>query len=556
MKGRTVFLFLLSIVLAMVLILTPACSSKTPSTASTPQVLRVNLGGDPDQIDPNQMTFSDDATIVDQCFEGLLSFSASGALQPDVATEVPSTANGGISADGLTITFHLKTNVTWSDGTPVTANDFVYSIKRELSPTLACGYASFYFNIVGAQAYFSATSDTPTQQAALAAAVGVSAPDDHTLVVKLNTPQVTILDCLALQNVYPVRADIIAKYGDNDWTTPPNYIGDGPYILTSWTHQNELILKANPNYWGTKPKLQEIDFMEITDANAALADYLDNQLDIVGVPVGDYQTYLNNSSYANQKLEYTLLATFGLQFNCTKAPFNIALVRQAFACAIDRNAYITDVADGVGEVAVSWIPPGMPGYDASIGTQYAFNPTKAKQLLAQAGYADVSKLPTITYTYDNAGNNPTIAQFLQNQLKTNLGITINLNPEESNTFESDVGSSNFQLVWEGWGADYPDPDDWLLSEFMTGGSINTTQYSDPAFDAVAKKAETELNNTTRLSDWDQAQKILIDDAPIIPIFYTERFDLVKPWVKGLTTSGMDEQLPGDRFYTLVSIASH
>jgi oligopeptide transport system substrate-binding protein len=556
MKGRTVFLSMLAIVLVMVLILAPACSSKTPSTASTPQILRVNLGAEPSTIDPNQASWDTHISVISQCFDGLLSFNTAGELQPDVATVVPSTANGGISSDGLTITFHLKTNVTWSDGTKVTANDFVYSIKREVSPTLACAYGSFYFNIVGAQAYYTATSDTPAQQAALAAAVGVSAPDDYTLVIKLNTPQETMLDCMALWCVDPVRADIIAKYGDNNWTDPPNYIGDGPYILTSWTHQTELVFKPNPNYWGTKPKLQEIDMMEITDANAALAAYQNNQLDEVLVPVSDYKTYLNDASYSNQRLLDTLLATEALYFNCTKAPFNNPLVRQAFACAVDRSALVNDVLAGVGKVTTSWIPPGMPGYDANAGSQYDFNVTKAKQLLAQAGYSDVSKLPQITYTYPNDTNDTTYAEFLQGQLKTNLGITITLNPEETNTYESDMSSSNFQFSWFGWVADYPDPDDWLFGEFITGGGVNEEQYSNPSYDTLAKKAETELDNTTRLSDWAQAQTMMLADAPIAPLYNDVRFMLVKPWVKGLTISPTDGHLPGDKLFRQVSIASH
>jgi len=556
MKGRTVFLSLLAIVIAMVLILAPACSSKTTTSASTPQVLRANLGSEPDTLDPNQAAWAQDLTVITQCFEGLLSFKTDGTLQPDIATVVPSTANGGISSDGLTITFHLKTNVTWSDGTPLTANDFVYSIKREVSPTLACPYASFYFNIVGAQAYYSSASDTAAQQATLAAAVGVSAPDNNTLVIKLVTPQETMLDCMALWAVDPIRSDIVAKYGDNNWTAPPNYICDGPYILTTWTHQTELVLKPNPNYWGTKPKLQEIDFMEITDANAALAAYQNNQLDIVGVPQGDFKTYLNDSSYANQRLLVNQLATFALQFNCTQAPFNNALVRQAFACAIDRNTFISDVEAGVGKATTGWIPPGMPGYDANAGSQYDFNPTKAKQLLAQAGYSDPSKLPAVTYTYANTTNDTTLAEFLQGQLQTNLGITVTLNPEETNTYQSNINAGNFQFAWFGWIADYPDPDDWLLSEFTTGGGVNQTHYSNPSFDALAKQAESELNNTTRLSDWEKAQTMMLADAPIAPIYNSEGFSLVKPWVKGLDASTIDYSLPGDRFYNLVSIAAH
>jgi oligopeptide transport system substrate-binding protein len=530
-------------------------AAATTTTASSPQILRLNLGAEPDTIDPNLASWADDKSIISQCFEGLLSYNADGSLKADVATVIPTVANGGISSDGLTITFKLKTNVTWSDGKPVTANDFVYSIKREFDPTLACEYASFYFDIVGAEDSYNATSDTTAQQAALAAAIGVSAPDNYTLVIKLVNPQPTMLDCMALWPVYPERADIIKQYGNN-WTDPPNYIGDGPYILTTWTHQSELVFKPNPNYWGTKPTLSEIDFQEITDPNAALAAYQNNELDIVGLPVGDYATYLKDPNYANQRLLFPELTTFAFQFNVTKAPFNNVLVRQALSCAVDRNAFVNNVEAGVGQAALSWIPPGMPGYNANIGTQYTFNVTQAKSLLAQAGYSDVSKLPTITFSYSNTGSNPTIAQFLQGQMQQNLGINITLDPEDSKTFSSNVNSGNFMWAFFGWGADYPDPDDWLPGLFGTGAGNNHTGYSNPAFDALSTKALAELDNTARLSDWDQAQQMVMNDAPIITIFYREGFVLEKPYVKGLTTTGMDGALPGDTFYNLVAIAAH
>jgi oligopeptide transport system substrate-binding protein len=534
---------------------TTTISAASPTmTASSPQILRLNLATEPDTIDPNKASWTEDKSVISQCFEGLLSFNADGSLKADVATVIPTVANGGISADGLTITFHLKTNVTWSDGKPLTANDFVYSIKREFDPTLACEYASFYFDIVGSEADYSGISGTPTQQATLAAAVGVSAPDNYTLVIKLNYPQLTMLDCMALCPVYPERSDIIAQFG-NKWTNPESYIGDGPYILTTWTHQSELIFKPNPNYWGTKPTLSEIDFQEITDANAALAAYQNNELDVVGSLV-DPATYLNDPNYANQRLLLPELTTLAFQFNVTKAPFNDVRVRQALSCAIDRDAYINNVVGGIGKPALSWIPPGMPGYNATIGSQYAFNVTEAKQLLAQAGYSDVSKLPQITFSYSNTAANTVRAQFLQGQMKDNLGINIILDPEESMTFNTNVNAGKFMWAYFGWGADYPDPDDWLPGLFGTGAGNNHTGYSNPAFDALSTKALAEQDNTKRLADWDQAQQMVMNDAPIITIFYPERFVLVKPWVKGLTTTGMDGALPGNTFYNLVTIVAH
>ena len=296
--------------------------------------------------------------------------------------------------------------------------------------------------------------------------------------------------------------------------------------------------------------------MEMTDPNAALAAYQNNELDVVGLPVGDYKTYLNDPTYANQRLLFPELTTFAFQFNVTKAPFDNVLVRQALSCAVDRDAFVNNIEAGVGKAALSWIPPGMPGYNASIGSQYAFNVSQAKSLLAQAGYSDVSKLPQITFSYSNTGSNPTIAQFLQGQMQQNLGINIVLDPEDSKTFSNNVNSGNFMWAFFGWGADYPDPDDWLPGLFGTGAGNNHTGYSNPAFDALSAKALAELDNTTRLADWDQAQQMVMNNAPIIGIFYREGFVLVKPYVKGITTTGMDGALPGDTFYNLVTIASH
>jgi oligopeptide transport system substrate-binding protein len=562
MQRNKVILSVLAIFISGVMIFTAACSSSstttTTTTTTTPtatgsQVLRVNLAGEPAQVDPNQASWASEKSVVAQVFVGLLGFNQDLTLRADVATVIPSAANGGISADGKTITFKLKTNATWSDGKKVTAGDFVYSIKRELDPDLACAYASFYYDIVGGEAFNGATGKSAADKAALAAAVGVSAPDDYTLVIKLNDPQPTLLQCMALWPVYPVRQDIIEKYGDA-WTDPPNYIGDGPYILTEWVHQDHMTFKPNPNYWGAKPKLTELDFLMITDANAALAAYQNNELDIVGIPPGTEKTFLADPSYADQRNLFNDLTTFAFQFNVTKAPFDNKLVRQALSCAIDRDAFINNVKAGVGKAAVSWIPPGMPGYNATIGTQYVFNVTQAKALLAQAGYSDVSKLPQITFSYSNTAGNTTIAQFLQGQMQQNLGITIVLDPQESKTFTSNVNSGKYMWAWFGWGADYPDPDDWLPALFGTGAGNNHTQYSNPAFDALAATALKEQDNTKRLADWDQAQKMVMDDAPIINIFYRERFNLVKPWVKGLTTTGMDGQVIGDTFYNLIYMA--
>ena len=517
-----------------------------------PQVLRINLAGEPATIDPNKASWAGELSPIRQVFQGLLGFNQDLTLKPVTAAEIPTVANSGISADGITYTFKLRPEVAWSDGKKVVAGDYVYSIKRMLSPDVAADYASFYFSIVGAEAYNGAGDKDAATKASLKDAVAVKAVNDTTLEIKLVAPLPTFLQVMALWPVYPVREDIITKNGDK-WTEPATYIGNGPFLLTDWVHQDHMTFKANPNYWGVKPKLTQIEMKMITDVNAELAAYKNNELDLSRVPVGTERSIMSDPVLSKQILRYNELTTFAFRYNVAVPPFNNLKVRQALATAIDRNAFIDKVRNGVGKAAISWIPPGMPGYDANLGKQYEFNVAKAKQLLADAGYADVSKLPQLKFQYADSAGNKTIAQFLQGQMKDNLGIDIVLEPMESKAFSQLVNQKQFMWSWYGWGADYPDPDNWLPELFGSTAGNNKQNYNNPQFDALAKQAKSELDNTKRLQLWAQAHELLVNDAPMAWMFHRERFWLMKPTVQGLKTTGMDGQTDGDLFYTEVSI---
>ncbi len=462
-KPKFVFLFLCLV--TAILTFTTSCGNTTDTPGQTvpsgvPQILRVNIAGEPNNIDPNRASWATERTVIMQVFEGLLGFKQDLSLTAVVAKEIPTVGNKGISADGKTYTFKLKNNVTWSDGKKVTAKDFEYSIKRLFSPDLAAEYTSFFFDIVGGEEYYTAGDEDAAAKDQLRDAIGVKAVDETTLEIKLKQARPTFLQLMALWPVYPLREDIITQFADK-WTEPPNYIGNGPFIMTEWVHQDHITMKANPNYWGTKPKLTEITMKMITDANASLAAYRNNELDISAVPAGTEKATLADSVLGPQIVRYAELVTFGPQFNVTVAPFDNKLVRQALATAIDRVAFVDKVRNGVGAPATSWIPPGMPGYDAELGKQYTFNPTKAKELLAEAGYADKSKMPEIKYQYADTASNALIAQFIQGQLKDNLGINLTLEPMESKAFSAMVNAEQHTWAWFGWGADYPDPDNWL-----------------------------------------------------------------------------------------------
>ncbi|MEW6034350.1 MAG: peptide ABC transporter substrate-binding protein [Chloroflexota bacterium] len=522
-------------------------ATPTP-TPTVPQVLRANLAGEPATIDPNRASWAGERTPIMQVFEGLFGFNQDLSLRPIGAAEIPTVANGGISADGKVYTFKLNPKVTWSDGKKVTAKDYEYSIKRMLSPDLAAEYASFYFDIVGAEAYNGAADKDAATKAQLRDALGVKAVDDLTLRVTLAQARPTFLSIIALWPSYPVREDIITKYGDK-WTEPPNYIGNGPFLLTEWVHQDHMTFKVNPNYWGTKPKLTEIQLKMVTDVNAELAGYKNNELEISRVPTGTEKATLADPVLSKEIVRYNELVTFAFQFNVAKPPFDNLKLRQALACAVDRVSFVDKVRAGVGTPALSWVPPGMPGHDPNLGKEYGFNVTKAKQLLGEAGYADVSKLPELKFQYADTAGNRLMAQFLQGQLKDNLGINLTLEPMEPKAFSQAVNAEQHTWAWFGWGADYPDPDNWLPELFGTDAGNNHTNYSNPAFDALARQAKSELDNTKRLQMWADAQEMVMADAPIVTMFYRERFVLVKPTVKGLKTTGMDGQVSGDMFFT-------
>lgn len=575
MKKRSIILSLLAILVSASLIFTSACgdgttTSTTTSTTTTqpsvPQVISLNLAGDVNTIDPNRASWSNERSVMMQVFDGLLAFNPDLSLAPAVAKEVPTVANGGISADGKTYTIKLRTDAKWSDGQKVTADDFVFSIKRLFDPDLACEYSSFYcgtpdapLGIVGALDYFNSADKTAEQKTALKDAIGVRAINDTTLEIKLIAPLPTFVQLLALWPVYPIREDMVTAHGEQ-WAQPdasgkmPYYIGNGPFILKEWVALDHFTFERNENYWDTKPKLTKITFKIITDANAALIAYKNNELDQSGVPGGTEKTTMADPVLSPEIVRYAQLSTYAWQFNQLKGePYTNEKFRQAVACAVDRSAYVDQIRGGVGKPAISWIPPGMPGYDANLGKDWDFNPTKAKQLLAEAGYPNGVGFPGFKFQIANTGTNPTFAAFLQEQMKKNLGIDLTIELMEPKSYSALYNAMEFDSGFTGWGADYPDPDNWLPQLYGTGAGNNKISYSDAEFDALCAQGLTELDNTKRLQIWAQAHAIVVESQSRVFLFHRETFVLKKPWVKGQITTGMDGGIAGDMFLRNVYI---
>lgn len=553
-------LWKLSAVLALTAVLVGACSggdkkSSGDSAQMAPpeqQVLNLRLSGEPKTIDPHRASFAYEISIAKQLFSPLFRYDENLQLVTDMALEVPTADNGGVSRDGKTYTIKLRKDLTWSDGQPLTANDIVYSFKRMLDPKVAAPYSGNFGVIAGAKDYSTAlgTKAAPkdpsaAELGALRDAVGVVAKDDRTVVFSLNAPSSSFLNQLALWASAPVRKDVVEKYGDS-WTEAGNLIGNGPFVMKEWAHNDHFALEPNPNWHTGKAQLSRVNIRIIDDEIAAFAAYLAGELDVSPVPPANRREAMTPGSALNGELvRKPDLATTALAFNSQEKPWDNAKVRQAFATALDRRALIEGVLQGVGAPATAWLPPGMPGYDASAGKQYEYDAAKARQLLSEAGYANGEGLPKVTLFLRTNDTNRLVAQFMQDQFKKNLGVDIEIDLVDATTYQSRFARGQFNMSMSGWAADWPYPDNWLPEHFGTNGTFNVYHYSNPRVDDLLQKAAAETDTKKQLDLYRQAQKAVIDDAATVGLYNRETFVVVKPKVRDLQVTGLDAGIRGD-----------
>ena len=263
--------------------------------------------------------------------------------------------------------------------------------------------------------------------------------------------------------------------------------------MTEWVHNDRITLERNPNYWGQRPQLERITFRMIGDVNAELAAYRNGELQLSRVPPGTERAILADPALGQEAIRTSDLSTYGLFFNTATEPFSDARVRQAFATAIDRRAWIDQVSNGLGKPATSWLPPGMPAHDPELGNEYSFNPELARQILSDAGFPGGEGFPKVSYPLISVGGEDVIAQFIQAQIRENLGVELDLEPLDPPAFQRVMGARQFQLTGLVWSADYPDPESFLAPLFMTGSQNNIAMYSNPEFDRVGGLASAELD---------------------------------------------------------------
>jgi len=480
-------------------------------------------------LDPGKMSWMNDIRAAMGLWEGL------AAYDPTTLAPIPGTAESWtISPDGLTYTFHIRPTARWSNGDPVTAQDFIFAWRRVLTPATAGDYVTMLFHIAGAEDYYNALDK---KQPTDFATVGVTTPDPHTLIVRLRHPCTYFLDLAAFPPLYPLHERAMAPFllkaadpargYDPRWTRPPHLITNGPFQLTEWRFKQYLALRPNEHYWDRAAVQCPLVLLKAyNDSRAALLAYQSRDVDVLSWVPQDLGPDLLSAHAAGNYPDLKWRPVFGTYyyiFNCTKKPFNDPRVRRALALAIDKQQLVDHVTRMGQQPIATLVPPSsIPGYISPAGL--ALNIPEAKRLLAAAGYPDGAGLGPIELLYNTESTHDRVAQAIGQMWQSNLGVQVTFRGEERATFGSDRRSHNFVLARGGWYGDYTDPVTWL-DLARTGDGNNDGQYSNPAFDALLRQAEAEPDAAKRFALLKQAEAILVEqDFPFIPLYqYSDGF---------------------------------
>ena len=500
----------------------PSTSSNNGTTTTQPkeeQVLNANLGEEPPMLDAQKSTDTVSFDVLNATHEGLVRLNKEGKVEKGsgLATDWE------ISSDGLTYTFHLR-DAKWSDGTPITAHDFEYSWKRALDPATASQYAYMLYYIKNAEAYNGGKAKADD--------VGVKALDDKTLQVELQQPAPQFLGLTSFITYLPVQKAAVEKYGDKYASSPDTIVYSGPFIIKEWNHEQNMVLEKNPNYWDKDSvKLDRINLDMIKDDNTIVQNWEAGQYDAIGVP-GAYIDKYKNDPLFHQMAEAT---TFYLQFNNKNKIFSNVNIRKAFTYAVNRQVFCDNILKNGSLPALALVPPGLPGDKEQFRTEGGNyfkddDVSLAKELLAKGlQELGLKQLPKIKFVSGDTDVAKKHAQALQEFWNKNLGVNVDIVSVAFKVRLDMMDKGDFDIVYAGWGADYNDPMTFL-DLWVTGGGNNTAFYSNPEYDKLIKQANSTNDNAVRMKAMHEAEKLLMEDMPIGPLYFRGRAYLQRPYV--------------------------
>jgi oligopeptide transport system substrate-binding protein len=462
-------------------------------------VFRINNMVEPESLDPGVVTGVPEHRILSSLFEGLTT------ADPKDLTPRPGMASAWtLSKDGRTYTFSLR-EARWTDGKPVTAQDFVYAWERVLNPRFGAKYAQQLFHLRNGEEYNTGRLTDFSQ-------VGVKALDPRTLRVTLKRPTAYFLDLTSFYTLYPVPRWALEAHATN-WSKPGKIVSNGPFRLVSWVPQRELVLERNPRYWDAAAvKLSKIIFLPTDDVNTAYKQFLAGDSDWVpAVPPAQLEAAKGRPEYYVSPY----LGTYFFRFNVTRPPVNDPRVRQALGLAVDREA-LTRYVTKAGEVPhAAFVPAGLRGYAGPKGV--GFNPVAARKLLAEAGYPGGKGFPKVELLYNTSELHRVVTQAVQQMWKEQLGIQIDLVNVEWKVYLARQGSLNYQISRAGWIGDYVDPNTFL-ELWKTGGGNNQTGWTNRQYDELIDRAARLVAPVERMQTLQEAERLLLAELPILPLY--------------------------------------
>lgn len=494
------------------------------------KILNFGNGSEVQDIDPQVVTGIPEHHIVTALIEGLVS------EDPHDLHPVPGVAESwDISPDGLVYTFHLRADAKWSNGDPVTSQDFIRSYQRMLTPSLAAEYAYMLYNYVeGARDYYDGKTKDFTK-------VGFEAPDSRTFRIRLLHPTPYLLTAMNHYAWFPVHIPTVEKFGGldrrgSDWTRAQNFVGNGPFVIKEWRQNQEFVVARSPTYWDrANVKLDEIHFFPIDNLDVEERMFRTGQLDVTNeVPLGKIDVYRRENPAALHTDPY--LGIYFYRFNVKRAPFTDVRVRKALSLAIDRDSLVKNVSRGGEQPAYALSYPGVAGYAPKAKLTGTLE--DARRLLAEAGYPDGKGFPVVELLYNTQQNHRLIAEAIQQMWKRNLNIDITLVNEEWKVYIDAQRTKNYTLQRAGWIADYDDPN-VFLDLWETNSGNNDTNWSNARYDDLLAKSLQAKTNEERFALYQQMDQILVDELPVMPIYYYTRVHLVNPKLTGFYPTLLD-----------------
>lgn len=614
--GRRLFAFLVAILLLLATYL--AISFKSPPAADFTFI----NGTEIKSVDPAIVTGQPEGRIIRSIYEGLVNWA------PDDLRSVPGVAREWTtSEDGRTLTFHLREDARWSDGSPVTAQDFIYSYRRFLDPLTAAEYVGQLYYVAGAEKYnlgqidIGDSVEVELLQPAAGAAefargevvrgilkekhkdvvgqqldengnsifsedellrrtvrrytldvdgtirrfrvgraeyrdvaqfkdhhsakqvlvdfstVGVKAVDEHTLVFTLKNRTPYFISLTGFYPLYPVHQASIERWGYPDWTRPENIVTNGAFRLDSRKVRDRIRLVKNEAYWDAENvKLNTVDALAVESSTTGLNMYENRQVDwIATVPTSIVPEIIRQKRPDFNAKPYLTIAFY--RFNVTRKPLDDLRVRRALSLAVDREQLVKKIIRGGQVAATSYVPPGIEGYESPVCCP--FDPDKARELLAEAGFPEGKGFPSLTLLYNSNDDLKKIAEAIQFQWLDVLGITVKLENQEWSTFQTRVHDMEYDIARAGWIGDYVDPNTFL-DMFVAGGGNNETGWSHAEYDDLLKnRIPAEDDPVRRMALLREAEQILLDHMPVLPLYYSVSTSMVRPYVKGFHGNILD-----------------